>query len=111
MASLRRLNRRLRVWQRYGARYQPPGEHDLRKRPVKPARGHTRLVARITDEQIRRGWWHEGGWDEHDDQTRFDCLGDCCRDGGDEDDFYDGEGYPWPPGVVVEHAFAERGLL
>jgi hypothetical protein len=101
MASLRRLNRRLRVWQRYDARYQPPGEHDLHKRPVNPARGHTRLVARITDEQIRRGWWY---------QTRFDCLGDCCRDGGDEDDFYDGEGYPWP-GVVVEHAFAERGLL
>ena len=20
------------------------------------------------------------------------------------------EGYPWPPGVVTEHAFAERGL-
>jgi hypothetical protein len=29
----------------------------------------------------------------------------------DEDDAYDDEGYPWTPGVVTEHAFAERGLL
>ncbi|MDT5026630.1 MAG: hypothetical protein QOE61_3056 [Micromonosporaceae bacterium] len=57
MASMRRLKRRLTVWQRYADRYNHPGDYLLAWRPFKPARGHTRAVIRLTDEQVRRDWF------------------------------------------------------
>ena len=57
MTSLRRLNRRLRAWQRYTHRYHRPDPGSLARPPVKPARGHSRAVMSLTWEQIRRGKW------------------------------------------------------
>ena len=114
MASMRKLQRRLRVWQRYASRYNRPDPSSLARPPVKPARGHTRALIRLTDEQVRRGWW-----DDRRDCTCNGCVGmGPCDDGDwdddltdDADDDWGDDGEPWPPGVIVEHAFAERGLL
>ena len=130
MASLRKLNRRLHVWHRYARRtYWNP-------RITRPAwmgpntamsAAHIRAWNARELERERRFWaeapevWLGGPegeraliadvlGEEPDDDA---CLGSCCRpdDLADEDDAYDDEGYPWPPGVIVETGLAERGPL
>jgi hypothetical protein len=74
---------------------------------------------RLTDEQVRRDWFQfrpDGCW-------CAGCvgMGPCDDDAGhgdtwvdelaDEDVADDDAGYPWPTGTIIEHAFAERGLL
>lgn len=42
---------------------------------------------------------------------REGCPFEGDEDWGDEPDDDAGHGDDWPPGVVTEHTFAERGLL
>jgi hypothetical protein len=45
------------------------------------------------------------------DPACSDCLSKTCEGDCDEVAYADEDSDPWPPGVVTEYAFAERGLL
>jgi hypothetical protein len=121
MTSMRRLNRRLARWERYAARtYRNPRvSHPARRSQLVPAsRGHCRaLDARDIERERRQLSFFYGLGPPPGPCDCFDCRPDDDAGHGDswhltdEDDAYDDEGWPWPPGVVVVTEFSDRGLL
>lgn len=118
MPSMRTLDRRCLRWHRFAEKtYWNP-------RVARPARlgpsdviayGHRRAWdAREAERERRQCFALYGPGTDDGPCDCLDCSGDDSPEGwelADEEDALDDEGYPWPPGVIVEHAFAERGLL
>lgn len=117
MASLRRLNRRLLRWNRYAAKV---GFDRINRRES----GWQRAFDAVADERFRRNPYYgygpcycvgcigQGLCDNDgpvDDDEFFCGDPDCsCGDAPDDDA---GHGDDWPPDVVTETSFADRGLL
>jgi hypothetical protein len=123
MASLRKLNRRLGRWERYTVRTSLRLTRPAWMRAPAMPRGHDRAWHRREHERERRQCFRFYVVDALADdgpQCNVDSApGEVCycthREGcpfaDDQPDDDAGHGDDWPPGVVTEHAFAERGLL